>query len=273
MVKRSSILLIVIAIAGWLTYLFPKEAITPGNLLEKHNQLEVNCLNCHDLFQGPSDEKCIQCHAKEQIGTLNSNNQIVDQKKKRLSFHAGLASDSCLSCHREHQGGLAAGSTTQFSHELLGIEDTKNCTECHSKPTNSIHQQSEQPCSQCHQTTNWASTEIDHDNYFRFDKDHRTNCSVCHPNSTYKEYTCYGCHEHSPRKIEREHLKEGISDFENCAECHSSGNEHDVRNTRKVRIPESRSKREGFKNRDRKPEHSPDRRTRKKHHDKDDHDD
>ena len=42
-------------------------------------------------------------------------------------------------------------------------------------------------------------------------------------------YTCYGCHEHSRSKIREEHLEEGIRDYENCVECHRSGDEDEAK--------------------------------------------
>jgi hypothetical protein len=43
----------------------------------------------------------------------------------------------------------------------------------------------------------------------------------------YSRYTCYGCHEHSRSGIREEHLEEGIRDFEDCVECHRSGDAED----------------------------------------------
>lgn len=45
----------------------------------------------------------------------------------------------------------------------------------------------------------------------------------------YSRYTCYGCHEHTPDNIRREHIEEGIRDFDNCVECHRNADEHDIR--------------------------------------------
>jgi hypothetical protein len=45
----------------------------------------------------------------------------------------------------------------------------------------------------------------------------------------YKKYTCYGCHEHTPAKIKREHLEEGIRNFDNCVECHRSGDKDEAK--------------------------------------------
>jgi hypothetical protein len=45
----------------------------------------------------------------------------------------------------------------------------------------------------------------------------------------YTRYTCYGCHEHSRSKIREEHLEEGIYQYENCVECHRSGDAEEGR--------------------------------------------
>ncbi len=266
MIKSSSIILIFIVLTSWLVYLFPGEAISPGDLLEKHGHLEESCSNCHVTFKGAQSEKCAQCHIPEKIGVFKANSQIINQGKKRLSFHAKLNADSCISCHKEHQGRFTLRQTVRFSHEMLGINDTKSCMECHQKPTNSIHQQASQNCGRCHNPTNWASVDIDHNTYFQFDRDHQTDCSTCHPGSNYRKYTCYGCHEHSPRKIEREHVKEGIHDYENCAECHRSGDEHDIRKPRKVKNRDIRFTDKETKRHDRKSKHSSDRSHKSKKH-------
>ena len=48
-------------------------------------------------------------------------------------------------------------------------------------------------------------------------------------NNDYSNYTCYGCHEHSRSRIRKEHVEEGIHDYENCAECHRSGDEDEAK--------------------------------------------
>lgn len=140
MIKKSSIVLIIIAITGWLIYLFPNEAISPGDLLEKHGQLEENCSNCHDTFQGASGEKCAGCHVPDKIGIVQVNKQHIGQEKKSLSFHNKLKPDTCTNCHKEHQGRFTSSRTIQFSHEILGLKNVKNCVECHQRPTNALHQ-------------------------------------------------------------------------------------------------------------------------------------
>jgi hypothetical protein len=52
-------------------------------------------------------------------------------------------------------------------------------------------------------------------------------CQTCHPIQV-QDYTCYGCHEHQPDEIAEKHLDEGISDFQDCASCHPTGQEDEA---------------------------------------------
>ncbi len=73
------------------------------------------------------------------------------------------------------------------------------------------------------------SIGTEHDKNFRFDKDHPSDCKNCHTTNDFNSYTCYNCHEHSPEKIKRIHLKEGIRNTEKCAECHKGSRENDIK--------------------------------------------
>src|SRR3546814_3316281 len=68
----------------------------------------------------------------------------------------------------------------------------------------------------CHQPGHWKPATFDHSRYFLLDRDHNTACTTCHLNNNYKQYTCYGCHEHQPTKIITKHREEGITNIENC---------------------------------------------------------
>jgi hypothetical protein len=35
-----------------------------------------------------------------------------------------------------------------------------------------------------------------------------------------RQYTCYGCHEHTKANIRAKHVREGIPNFTNCISCH-----------------------------------------------------
>jgi hypothetical protein len=56
-------------------------------------------------------------------------------------------------------------------------------------------------------------------------------CDVWHQDAprSYRTYTGYGCHEHSPEEIREEHLEEGIRDFDDCMRCHPTGREDEAK--------------------------------------------
>ena len=49
-------------------------------------------------------------------------------------------------------------------------------------------------------------------------------CATCHPNGT-TTYTCFGCHEHTPGNVLREHDGRSLASIANCIECHVGGRE------------------------------------------------
>ena len=51
------------------------------------------------------------------------------------------------------------------------------------------------------------------------------SCETCHKD-TYTEYLCINCHD--PEEMEIVHLREEIYEFNNCIECHPSGNENEA---------------------------------------------
>jgi NAD-dependent SIR2 family protein deacetylase len=91
-------------------------------------------------------------------------------------------------------------------------------------------------CDGCHTNTEWVPATCDHRKTFRFDSHHKPNCRTCHSDGDYRKFTCYGCHEHSAAKVERKHIREGIRDFQKCAQCHRSASTREAR--RNLRLQE-----------------------------------
>jgi hypothetical protein len=112
---------------------------------------------------------------------------------------------------------------------MLPGKNINQCMTCHQRPAGKVHENNKLECSQCHSADRWRPATLDHAKYFRFDKEHKPDCATCHQNNNYKEYTCYGCHEHSPDKIRGEHLEEGINKYQNCAPCHRSGDDEEAK--------------------------------------------
>jgi hypothetical protein len=230
--KNKTILLVVavnLTVLVLLAIFYPQLMISPGKPIEAHAELATDCFACHTSFIGSPAEKCIACHKVEEIGKITTKGLPIEKEKKNVAFHQELIKDDCVSCHSDHKGVKAFRPISHFSHNLLEPALQKQCDSCHSSPVDDLHRKIKGNCSECHTQETWLPATYDHDKYFRFDKDHDTECVTCHMNNDYADYTCYGCHEHSRSKIREEHVEEGIRDYENCTECHRSGDEDEAK--------------------------------------------
>jgi hypothetical protein len=124
---------------------------------------------------------------------------------------------------------MAFRPISRFSHELVVSSTREQCEGCHANPVDSLHRQIKGNCKQCHTIEGWKPATFDHDEFFRFDRHHEADCETCHVGNDYGNYTCYGCHEHSRSNIREEHFEEGIFNYENCVECHRSGDEDEAK--------------------------------------------
>jgi len=223
--KKSVVLLSVMACI-FAMFRYPSVMINPGQLLEGHKKIKNDCSACHVMFRGISSEKCISCHKLSEIGMKDRDSTRADRKS--TLFHQNLSGQECTACHTDHLGANPEKSFSGFSHDMLQGA-AANCLGCHKKPADLYHEKFTENCSHCHSTDKWKPSTFDHSKYFLLDKKHNAECITCHTNNNYGSYTCYGCHEHSESKIAGEHREEGIYNFSNCASCHKSGNEHDIK--------------------------------------------
>ena len=217
--------LIVITI---LVFIYPQLMIAPGKLIHSHKQLDTHCFACHTPFRGVVSERCTTCHKPDDIGRLLTTGQAIAKPLTSPLFHQQLNSQDCLACHSDHAGVKRFMQQGRFNHALLQKATSEQCQNCHKPPTDSLHQQITGNCSQCHTQEKWVPTTFNHTQYFSLDGDHNTRCVTCHVGNDYSRYTCYGCHEHSPESIRREHIKEGIRNFDNCVACHRSSSERNI---------------------------------------------
>ncbi len=211
-----------------LVFAYPHFMVAPGKLIPAHKEMEQNCFACHKAFFGIDETKCASCHKPSEIGLLTTKGLKIFEPKTKVAFHQDLNSQNCTACHSDHSGVTKFIKKGKFDHALLNASSAKECQTCHKPPVDDMHKKMTGNCSSCHQQTAWKPATFDHSKFFVLDRHHDATCSTCHPRNDYKQYTCYGCHEHSLDKIRREHIEEGISDFQNCVECHRSGNEHDI---------------------------------------------
>ena len=217
-------LAVLVALAVFAQHLM----IVPGQVIDAHASIAKDCFSCHTPFLGSSPAKCITCHKVEEIGLLTTKGLPIDREMKNVAFHQKLIEEDCVACHSDHRGVQAFRPIGQFSHELVQSDLQEQCDSCHTRPGDALHQKITGNCSQCHSQRAWLPATFEHDQYFRFDRHHDTDCVTCHISNDYGNYTCYGCHEHSRWKIRGEHIEEGIHDYENCVDCHRSGDEHEA---------------------------------------------
>ncbi len=222
------LLLAAVAVLVAPVIIAPHKTIMPGKLIDAHAELSDDCFACHTPFTGTSAAKCITCHKVAEIGLKTTTGLPIAKEKKNVAFHQQLIEDDCVACHSDHRGVQAFRPIGTFSHRLLDPAQQQQCTDCHANPGDALHQKVRGNCSACHTQEAWTPATFDHDRYFRFDRHHDAECATCHINNDYSAYTCYGCHEHSRSRIRGEHVEEGIYDFENCVECHRSGDEHEA---------------------------------------------
>jgi hypothetical protein len=218
-----------LTIVAVLAFVYPHLMIAPGRLIPGHARMETDCFACHTPFAGAASESCTTCHEPDDIGRLTTDGQPVLKPLVGTPFHQQLVSQDCLGCHTDHAGVRRWRTEPRFDHDLLRADAREVCESCHEAPGDSLHRRIAGGCDQCHSQSAWVPATFAHDDYFRLDRDHDAACATCHPRNDYGRYTCYGCHEHTPAGIRREHVEEGIRDFRDCVECHRSANEHDIR--------------------------------------------
>jgi len=203
------------------------------------------CIACHvDVrtlagFKAAPTE-CVSCHRKDdehkgEFGNGCGTCHTVDAWKPATFDHK--ASADCVSCHRkddEHRGqfGTNCGSchtVKAWTPATFDHKASSDCASCHRKD-DEHRGEFGTDCGACHTVKAWKPATLDH----TFPIDHgeggRVACKVCHePGRPYREYTCYGCHEHTLQRIQRKHQEEGISGarLNDCVRCHRTGREHE----------------------------------------------
>ena len=108
--------------------------ISPGDLSSLHEEAEglTNCVKCHTLRAGITNEKCIDCH-KEIKATIDA----------KTGYHRTVTDKKCFSCHTDHKGkkfNLVEWDEKKFDHtktlyKLEGKHSEVKCDKCHTKKT------------------------------------------------------------------------------------------------------------------------------------------
>lgn len=216
------------------------------------------CLTCHDgvdrygreqfdhnRFAFPLSGKhagvaCAQCH----FGARTVNDFLTTPQPcvgchQQDEPHRGQLGADCAACHRSDGWLPATFDHNQGGFPLTGKHAQAGCAQCHANqvyrgtPNTCVgcHQDPTYhpgvfgaACADCHTADGWQPAKYGRPHTFPLA--HGENgvnpCRTCHPDQL-RTYTCYGCHEHEPAEIEREHRNEGINDFTDCVRCHATG--------------------------------------------------
>jgi len=164
-----------------------------------------DCVGCHqadDAHDGQFGQDCAACHTPDDWGQAT-----FDHNQTAFPLTGGHAQVACQDCHRD---GVYQGTP-------------QDCVGCHDDPV--FHRGLlGTECASCHDSTAWSPARYDRAHTFPINHGESgpSPCRTCHP-TTLSDYTCYGCHEHDPADLERKHREEGISDFQDCARCHPTG--------------------------------------------------
>lgn len=223
---------VALAIVVALVFALPHQMVSPGDLIPAHASLQQDCFACHAPFRGVASARCQRCHAVADIGRRTTKGAPITWT--RPPFHQALTTRDCTACHADHpRPRLTRNLARRFDHALLRADLRGRCAGCHAPPPGAFHRDAGSACGQCHTTAGWTPATFDHGRYFSLAPPHDAPCATCHVNRQYRSYTCFGCHEHTPARIEAEHREEGIRDVGDCVRCHRSADgEHGEREGR-----------------------------------------
>jgi len=204
--------------------------LSPGALNPYHSYISgiINCTRCHEIPQGISEEKCLECHR-----------EIRERRESLRGYHGTLSLD-CFQCHTEHQENIIKNfDNKKFDHTkslflLSGKHAHTECEKCHLKEEKrtgmkrftylgismecigcheNIHRTSSmEKCGHCHSQEDWQKTSFNHDIDTKYTLDglHRSiDCKICHK----------GNDSSSGTKVF------SIEGFESCLACHKDTHE------------------------------------------------
>lgn len=192
-----------------------------------YNGQPLACEGCHTANRFAAEFlDCVTCHQ-------NADATFMQEHTTRFGR-------DCLACHDgvdrlanfDHATvfvleGAHVTAACEGCHANQVFQGTpRECANCHEEPA--IHAGIfGLDCARCHTALAWSPAQLTQHTFLL---DHggegQLACETCHE-ASYTVYTCYNCHEHDPAGIRRKHEEEDIFAFENCVECHPTGQESD----------------------------------------------
>lgn len=188
----------------------------------------LTCASCHSLPDfAVRGQACQDCHASHDAAFMAAHLQAYGADCTNCHDGAGNMSNfdhnrvfaldgrhaaaACAACHRD---GVFRGTP-------------RECSACHAEPQAHAGVFGLK-CAACHTTAAWSPAQLKE---HAFPLDHggqgEVPCATCHL-SRYDAYTCYGCHEHNPAKVQDDHREVALGGqlLQDCAACHPTGRGH-----------------------------------------------
>ena len=184
------------------------------------NAHDVTCSKCHPggRYVG-TPSSCAGCHASEDA-------------------HNGRFGTDCGACHRPTRWSDATFDHNLASFRLTGAHQSVECTRCHvggrfagtpsscaachNRPSSHSGGFSGE-CSNCHSTSAWKPASFNGPHPFPMNHGGAGGrCGKCHPSSWF-DYSCTGCHEHSPDRMREKHKEVSGFSLNSCLKCHPGG--------------------------------------------------
>ncbi len=187
----------------------------------------IACTACHENSRGFAflAASCETCHSQRDPAFMQA--------------HKARYGPPCLECHD------GADRMADFDHAqvfpLEGAHSSLVCTACHQnfrfpgtpRECASCHEEPAlhqglfgRQCHYCHTAQGWAPAFLRVHNFpLNHGAPGPSACNLCHPNNRYTDYTCYGCHAHTPEEVRNQHQGVEVSadEFPRCASCHPHG--------------------------------------------------
>jgi hypothetical protein len=207
---------------------FPHMLLSPGELMQGHQELKGSCLKCHTPFRGVKSVSCTGCHRQDSIGIKTTDGKPLAGNARKVDFHRGLAAGSCIECHTDHKGRNAKKVIRAFRHEAVSASLRNNCNACHSgqKPKDPLHRNLEGSCVRCHDTSTWKSVLFDHG---MLEAKQSGACKNCHiddkpSDDLHRQLSsnCAECHTTGQWKPATFDHGKFVPAGKQCLECHSS---------------------------------------------------